>query len=142
MSKTKCSPKLLLLNENNFYQIWFSYSWFMTLKIDFECQILDFFKHPLLWLFTKYNIFVWVCIFICWNLPPSLKKFHNQQTDTNKHTLLSIMHVPTPKCVDLIQKLKKCDNFNAFNAWKRSLSEIHFNFGLKRHKEVPFFSSN
>ena len=69
--------------------------------------------------------------------PPPLKKFHNR-TDTNKHTLLSITHVPTPKCVDLIPKLKKCDNLNAFNAWKRSFSQIQFNFGLKRFVEVPF----
>ena len=65
------------------------------------------------------------------------RKFQNR-SDPNKHTLLSIMHVPTTKCVDLIPKLKKCDNLNAFNAWKRSFSQIHFNFGVKRFIEFPF----
>ena len=71
--------------------------------------------------------------------PLTLKKFHNR-TDPNEHTLLSIMHVPTLKCVDLILKLKKCDNLNAFNAWKSSFSQIQFNFGSKRFLEVPIFS--
>ena len=68
-------------------------------------------------------LFEYVYLYVDFCLPPPLKKFHNR-TDTNKHTLLSIMHVPTPKCVDLIQKLKKCDNFNAFNAWKGPLAKF------------------
>ena len=42
----KWSPKLILLNEIFFWKNLIKFSWFLTLKIDFENTILALFDEP------------------------------------------------------------------------------------------------
>ena len=68
---------------------WERFGWFLTLKIDFECQILALFDTFPLIQFSKFNNFLWVCWFLGKNISnfvlPAWKlhyrNYHNAQKE-------------------------------------------------------------
>ena len=61
VNNKKCAPKLVFFNEK---KNWERFGWFLTQKIDFDCQILALFDSSPLNENSKFNNFLWVCWFL------------------------------------------------------------------------------